>query len=352
MRRTVSNASPSSAAHPVGASAHEHEKALTRTRKAQYERPSTAQYLGEVPPSQGTPERQQPPNSASSVVPPTTNNAGSSAPKRKPPAYLQGKNPYGQVLERVDHIYRAPRDTTAEDALSQKNAPAEGRPRTSGSFMFKARAPQVRPVQTVVKDPIVSTESNEVSKTSTVQATRNFFETNARGQRPPKPPAPYTAALNKISAVEQPLRDSHVAPPKVSHPPAQTSASTEFRLLPRAQAGDQNSNARTETEGTRDAQNTYNQPVESVDKSQSVRQRRSSEETVKHRSTHTQSLQIKHEDTPDLNDDEILSQRTTAACDSQQSVNFRLARRKSSRRRLGFNETKSSFTTRKSTTNF
>jgi hypothetical protein len=99
---------------------------------------------------------------------------------RKSPAYLQGRNPYGQVLNKVEHPYRKPKDT-AEGPPSQSSANVFGRPRTSGSFEFRTRPAPVRPEQTTSapdaqqKPPPPRYPPTPVS----VQATREFFESRA-----------------------------------------------------------------------------------------------------------------------------------------------------------------------------
>ena len=68
----------------------------------------------------------------------------------KSPVYLQGRNPYGQVLDRIEHPYREPRNPTtsvarADGPPSQVGSSIEGRPRTAGSFQFKSRPGPAEP---------------------------------------------------------------------------------------------------------------------------------------------------------------------------------------------------------------
>ncbi|KNG44280.1 atp synthase delta mitochondrial precursor [Stemphylium lycopersici] len=65
---------------------------------------------------------------------------------RKSPAYLQGKNPYGQVLERIEHPYRKPRTTASEaEAPFELSPDADRQPNTPGGFGHRLR--------TLVQDP-------------------------------------------------------------------------------------------------------------------------------------------------------------------------------------------------------
>lgn len=101
------------------------------------------------------------------------------------PAYLQGKNPYGQILDSAEHPYRRPKPTGS--APSQIGATSEGRPRTSGSFQFQTRPePKVEHERgAFAPDPsqpllLPRTPAKLVS----VRATRNFFESKASQNRP------------------------------------------------------------------------------------------------------------------------------------------------------------------------
>lgn len=111
--------------------------------------------------------------------------------ERRSPAYLEGKNPYGQILEDVDHPYRRPRILGC--APSQVGATSEGRPRTSGSFQFKTRPePAAAPKPAVfVQDP--SLPLRVPVKSVSVKAVKEFFDSIAsRGQS--VPPLPYPGA--------------------------------------------------------------------------------------------------------------------------------------------------------------
>lgn len=61
----------------------------------------------------------------------------------KSPAFLRGKNPYGAVLDRIEHPYRDTR-VVLTGAPSQAGAGPEGRLRTTGAFRFKTSHPSTQ----------------------------------------------------------------------------------------------------------------------------------------------------------------------------------------------------------------
>lgn len=124
---------------------------------------------------------------------------------RRSPAYLEGKNPYGQILDDVDHPYR--RSKATGGAPSQVGATSEGRPRTTGFFEFKTRPePNAEPEREVTApDPSPPplpprTPANPVS----VRAAKEFFESKASQNRPAPPLPPSAAAAAKIADVKTP----------------------------------------------------------------------------------------------------------------------------------------------------
>jgi hypothetical protein len=125
----------------------------------------------------------------------------------KSPAYLHGKNPYGQILENVDHPYRKPR---TDGPPSQIESSIERRPRTTGGSSFTTR-----PLQS--KSELPQLGARQPQKPISVQAAKNFFETKAAehgtGTRFP-PPA--TATITKgVTANSQ---DKDRLPQTVSQP--------------------------------------------------------------------------------------------------------------------------------------
>ncbi|CAI6334463.1 unnamed protein product [Periconia digitata] len=97
----------------------------------------------------------------------------------KLPSYLNGKNPYGRILDQIDHPYREPQQISTSPP-SQLGSSIEGRPRTSGAFHFKTRPDQVtQPVLDDIKHsppPPSSQPFPRPIQKQSFNTTRNFFE--------------------------------------------------------------------------------------------------------------------------------------------------------------------------------
>jgi hypothetical protein len=121
------------------------------------------------------------------------------APSRpKSPAYLQGKNPYGRFLDKVEHPYREPKPE-ANGLPSQLGSSAAARPRTFGSLELTYRSP-LPPVPKPEAAPISAPEPPQVvqrplPKAVSVQAAKSFFESKASEARKAPPFPPSTSAL-------------------------------------------------------------------------------------------------------------------------------------------------------------
>ncbi|KAF3045460.1 hypothetical protein E8E12_005883 [Didymella heteroderae] len=116
---------------------------------------------------------------------------------RKSPAYLEGKNPYGQILDNVDHPYRRP--NTSGSAPPQIGATSDSRPRTLGSFQFKTRPePKAAPERKVTapKPPPAVLPPKMPATPVSVRATKDFFESKVsqNGSAPPLLPPRASAA--------------------------------------------------------------------------------------------------------------------------------------------------------------
>lgn len=141
--------------------------------------------------------RRKSPNQPSLALPQQPHEIQSASSGRKSPAYLEGKNPYGQILENVDHPYRRPKATGG--APSQIGATTESRPRTSGSFQFKTRPePKAEPEREVtapnLSPPLLPQRTP--AKPVSVRAAKDFFESKAsqNGSAPSIPPPRASAA--------------------------------------------------------------------------------------------------------------------------------------------------------------
>lgn len=133
------------------------------------------------------------------------------SPGRKSPAYLEGRNPYGQILDHVEHPYR--RSEATGGAPSQIGATLKSRPRTLGSFQFKTRPePKAdRKREDTTPDPSTSPSSlRSPAKPVSVRAARDFFESKAsqNGSAPLLPPL-HTSAATKGVVFRGGVSDKH-----------------------------------------------------------------------------------------------------------------------------------------------
>ncbi|KAF2109688.1 hypothetical protein BDV96DRAFT_635955, partial [Lophiotrema nucula] len=182
---------------PVTSRAPRNHNSGTREPAAQ---PSArSQYLADTSATRGGIEQRQLQSTTASRNPqPQTQ--PSLAPAQEPttssrsPAYLQGKNPYGKVLDRVHLPGEEPQ---VAGPPSQIGSTIEGRPRTSGSFKFATRPVRPEPERAVVTPAVDGPAPTQ--KSISVKATKNLFESKASESRtnPPFPPK-----ANSLSAKE------------------------------------------------------------------------------------------------------------------------------------------------------
>lgn len=145
------------------------------------------------------------------------------SPGRKSPVYLEGKNPYGQILDSADHPYRTSK--VPGGAPSQVGATSESRPRTSGSFQFKTRPEsKTEPRSEVTQpDPLPSLRPRQSStKLASVKAAKDFFEAKAsQGRSGPVIPPRGTATAN-MGVTAKRLTGDQLLPPPCDLPQART----------------------------------------------------------------------------------------------------------------------------------
>ncbi|KAJ4383948.1 hypothetical protein N0V86_000792 [Didymella sp. IMI 355093] len=166
---------------------------------------------------------------------------------RKSPAYLEGKNPYGQILDNVDHPYRRPKATGG--APSQVGATSESRPRTSGSFSFKTRPePKTEPEReaTALNPSPAPLPPRMSAKPVSVRAAKDFFESKASqdGSASPLPPSRASAAakgaIPKGAVSEKQVaslsrrrsKDEASRPARILSPPARSAVYPESDMEP------------------------------------------------------------------------------------------------------------------------
>ncbi|KAF3042494.1 hypothetical protein E8E11_003273 [Didymella keratinophila] len=185
MRRGSSQPTSSSASRSRGTASREQTQ---RTRQGRNDAPVQADSIS---------ARRKSSNQPSLALPQQPNDLQPAPSGRRSPAYLEGKNPYGQILDNVDHPYRRPKATGG--APSQIGVTSESRPRTSGSFQFKTRPePKAEPEREVTAPNPLPTPlpPRTPAKPVSVRAAKDFFESKAsqNGSAPPLPPLRASAA--------------------------------------------------------------------------------------------------------------------------------------------------------------
>lgn len=161
------------AVHPTQSVPHESQQrpSLIRIRQGRYEGPFSKAFISEPGQQIGSGLR-RPTNPSGLITPHQSDESHQSPAPRRPPAYLQGKNPYGQLLERVEHPYwvaKAPTGTI--DAPYQADFNLVSRPDLE-PFGSK----QAVLISGTTSPP---TPTGPTPKQLSVQATRRFFETKS-----------------------------------------------------------------------------------------------------------------------------------------------------------------------------
>ncbi|CAO2657729.1 Nn.00g038550.m01.CDS01 [Neocucurbitaria sp. VM-36] len=195
-------------------------------RQARYETPVSLKYTSEPtePPSIST--RRGITNQPGLSLPQQSGNPQLPSSGLKSPAYLQGKNPYDQVLDKVEHRYREPRTAVTTDGPpSQARSCIEGRPRTSGSFQFNTRPTPPEPERAVPTSdsPLLPVLPRRPPKPVSVQATRNFFESKASQYQSILPLPPWAATIANGASGKSQAQDRQTTVPS-QHPYAPESS--------------------------------------------------------------------------------------------------------------------------------
>lgn len=159
----------------------------------------------------------RPPRVVIEHQPPSQNlNTPQTTPWRpKSPSYLTGKNPYGRILDDVEHPYRKPRAPPGPP--SQLGSNMGGRPRTSGSFRFTTRpTPPPAPERKVSVDgpptPPPLPPRRPPQKKFSVQDAKSFFEKKAAESRKELPLQPTGAVIANVASADSKLKRQ---PPQV-----------------------------------------------------------------------------------------------------------------------------------------
>jgi hypothetical protein len=196
------------------------QPSTVRTRQGRFEAPAQTPGPGEPPSSR-----------RKSTIPPALTipqQSGDSQPPsagRKSPAYLQGKNPYGQVLDKIEHPYREPRAApTADGPPSQADSSIEGRRRMLGSLEFQTRPrPQEPEPESSAPTSGPRPQPPPGRRLMSVRTAKNFFDTKA-SHNPSAPllPPPEIAGSKRGAAPKRqppsPSRDRPVRAPSPKKP--------------------------------------------------------------------------------------------------------------------------------------
>ncbi|UPX14022.1 uncharacterized protein EKO05_0004515 [Ascochyta rabiei] len=199
MRRGFDQPTSSSASRSSNTSAREQKQ---RTRQDRNDAPSQADSIS---------ARRKSSNRPNLILPPQSDDVQSAPQGHKSPAYLEGKNPYGQILDDIDHPYRKPKTTGG--VPTQLGATSSGRLRTSGSFHSKTR-PESKPEPEREVSAPNSLQSplfpRTPAKPISVRAARDFFESKASSIRSAPPFPPPAAATAKGASAKTRVSEEYV----------------------------------------------------------------------------------------------------------------------------------------------
>ncbi|KAH7078614.1 hypothetical protein FB567DRAFT_450553 [Paraphoma chrysanthemicola] len=176
------------------------QQAPTRTRRALYESSTTTQVDSGRTQAQPIAARRKSQQQPVLALCQAAGETQAPPPARKSPAYLLGRNPYGQVLDKVEHPYRASEDGQSAGPPSQVGANNQGRPRTSGKLNIKTRPDpfESKTTGTAHESTSKALPTRLPPKAISVQAAKNFFESKATQNRS-APPFPQS----KLGAVAE-----------------------------------------------------------------------------------------------------------------------------------------------------
>ncbi|KAI4956419.1 hypothetical protein J4E91_000630 [Alternaria rosae] len=208
-----------------------------RTRQGRFEAPAKILGAGEAKQPYPTTSRRKSSSPSALPLPQASSEPQPPPSGRKSPAYLQGRNPYGRVLDRIQHPYReAEAVTTAAVSPSQAGSNIGSQPLAVGVTDFKiqslAQESGRRDTQTT------SPPSRQPQVPKSVRSAKNFFETEAF-QRPsashPPPSVPGATTARALvpqtypssSSLESPARAPN---PKLSSTPNEQAPNTGLLL--------------------------------------------------------------------------------------------------------------------------
>ncbi|KAL6712511.1 hypothetical protein ACN47E_000388 [Coniothyrium glycines] len=228
---TLSSTSRSNNAGP-----HEQiqQPSALRIRQGRYEVPASTAGTGESKPQQSITSARKPSNPTALSIPQQSGHFESVSTARNPPAYLQGKNPYGQVLDRVKHPYRDNKSAHASESPPSQPGPiVESGRRPSSVLQSQTQSEGVDDTKQIVT-PLHAqprkSPARELPKPNSVKIARDFFETKAASYRPtlPRPLAEAAVIAPDTGAQRLPVQSKRPPRRRSSHNPS----SRQARSLP------------------------------------------------------------------------------------------------------------------------
>lgn len=200
MPRGFDQPTSSSASRAANAGPREQsqQQSNIRIRRGRFEAPATIPGAGEAKQPSLTTSRRKSINPIASPLPQSSREPQPFPAGRRSPAYLQGKNPYGQVLDRIEHPYREPKaETTIAVPSAQAGSSIGERSRASGPSDSKTRS---RAYELERSDPIIAPSlSRPPDVPQSVRSAKDFFETRASHYPSTPLPPPSTIGVSRKS---------------------------------------------------------------------------------------------------------------------------------------------------------
>ncbi|CAN9267250.1 unnamed protein product [Alternaria alternata] len=200
MPRGFDQPTSSSASRAANAGPREQsqQQSNIRIRRGRFEAPATIPGAGEAKQPSLTTSRRKSINPIASPLPQSSREPQPFPAGRRSPVYLQGKNPYGQVLDRIEHPYREPKaETTITVPSAQAGSSIGERSRASGPSDSKTRS---RAYELERSDPIIAPSlSRPPNVPQSVRSAKDFFETRASHYPSTPLPPPSTIGVSRKS---------------------------------------------------------------------------------------------------------------------------------------------------------
>ncbi|RYO28084.1 hypothetical protein AA0111_g7015 [Alternaria arborescens] len=200
MPRGFDQPTSSSASRAANAGTREQsqQQSNIRIRQGRFEAPATIPGAGEAKQPFLTASRRKSINPIASPLPQSSREPQPFPAGRRSPAYLQGKNPYGQVLDNIEHPYREPKaETTIAVPSAQAGSSIGERSPASGPSDSKTRS---RAYELKQSDPIIAPSlSRPPNVPQSVRSAKDFFETRASHYPSTPLPPPSTIGVTRKS---------------------------------------------------------------------------------------------------------------------------------------------------------